>query len=331
MTEPAGVIDHHDLPGARVPLTRLVLGTMSFGDTADLDTVRRVVDHVLDLGITSIDTANGYAEGRTESILAPLLAGRRDRILLATKAGMPHPDADGAPPLSAGALRACVDGSLRRLGVDFIDLFYLHQPDRATPLAETLGTVAELRAEGKIGALGVSNYSAWQTLDVIHAAAEVGTPGPVVAQQLYNLVARRIEDEFLEFARTHQVLLMTYNPLAGGLLVAPPSEDGAAPSRFSTSVLAAMYTKRYWTPEVLDAVRALAAVAGQAGIAMPELGLRWLVSQPDVGAVLLGGDRLEHFTANIEAVGRGPLPADVLAACDEATRPLAGQMPAYNR
>lgn len=319
------------LAGSPIPLTRLVLGTMSFGDTADLATVRRVVDHVLDLGITAIDTANGYAEGRTESILAPLLAGRRDRVLLATKAGMPHPDAGDAAPLSARALRACVEGSLRRLGTDRIDLFYLHQPDRRTPLDATLQAIADLRAEGKIGALGVSNYSAWQTLDVIHAAAEVGTPGPVVAQQLYNLVARRIEDEFLEFARVHDVLLMTYNPLAGGLLVAPPSEDGAAPSRFSTSVLAAMYTTRYWTPEVLGTVRALARVADSAGLSMPELGLRWLISQESVGAVLLGGDRLEHFTANIEAVGRGPLPADVLAACDEATRPLAGHMPAYNR
>lgn len=330
MPQPAS-LEATALPGAPVPLTRLVLGTMSFGDTADLETVRRVVDHVLDLGITAIDTANGYAQGRTEAILAPLLASRRDRLLLATKAGMPHPDDGGAPPLSARALRACVDGSLRRLGTDRIDLFYLHQPDRRTPLAETLGAVADLRTEGKIGALGVSNYSAWQTLDVMHAAAEAGTPGPVVAQQLYNLVARRVEDEFCEFAQVHDVLLMTYNPLAGGLLVAPPAEGGAAPSRFSTSVLAEMYTKRYWTPEVLEAVRAVARVADDAGLSMPELGLRWLISQESVGAVLLGGDRLEHFTANIDAVGRGPLPGDVLAACDEATRPLAGHMPAYNR
>src|SRR5262249_47194702 len=159
-------------------------GTMSFGDTADIETARRVMDYVLDIGITAIDTANTY----NESVLAPLLTGRRDRILLATKAGMPHPDAEGWPPLSARALRACVEGSLRRLGTDHIDLLYLHKPDRSASLTETLSTVAELRTEGKIGALGVSNYSAWQTLDVINVAAEIGTPGPVVAQQLYNLV-----------------------------------------------------------------------------------------------------------------------------------------------
>jgi len=192
--------------------------------------------------------------------------------------------------------------------------------------------VAELRAEGKVGDLGVSNFSAWQTLDVIRTAAAVGTPGPVAAQQLYNLVARRIEDEFLEFARVYDVPLMVYNPLAGGLLVGPPAEDHtSAPARFSSSWLAGAYRQRYWNPEVLNAVRKLAHVADEAGVSMPELSLRWLASQETVRGVLLGGDRLEHFTSNAEAIRRGPLPADVLAACDEATRPLAGHMPAYNR
>ena len=318
------------LPGTRTPLTRLVLGTMSFGDTTDAATVRTVVDHVLDLGITAIDTANGYAESRTEAILAPLLRERRDEVLLATKAGMPHADAGGAAPLSALGLRRSVDGSLSRLGTDHIDLFYLHQPDRATPLDETLATVADLRTEGKLGALGVSNYSAWQTMDVARAAERVGTDGPVVAQQLYNLVARRIEDEFCEYAQTHGVLLMTYNPLAGGLLARAPQDD-ARPARFDTSVLSTMYRDRYWNPPVLDAVRALTRLADEAALPLPELALRWLVTRPAVGAILLGGDRLDHFTANVAAVAVGPLPQDLSLACDEATHPLMGFMPPYNR
>ena len=138
---------------------------------------------------------------------------------------MPHPDHGQHAPLSREGLRNSVEGSLRRLGVDSIDLFYLHQPDRATPLQETLGTVAELAAEGKIGALGVSNFAAWQIADVIHTAREVGAPRPVVAQQLYNLVARRVEEEYLEFAATHQVHTMVYNPLGGGLLTGKHSFD----------------------------------------------------------------------------------------------------------
>jgi aryl-alcohol dehydrogenase-like predicted oxidoreductase len=283
---------------------------------------------MLELGITEVDTANTYGEAALE----PLLRGRRDRVRLASKVGMPHPDAMGQPPLSAPALRSAVDGTLRRIGTDHLDVLYLHKPDRETPIAETLATIAELRAEGKIDDLGVSNFSSWQTLDVMNTAGEIGTPGPVVAQQLYNLVARRIEDEFLEFARVHDLLVMVFNPLAGGLLVAsPPADATAAPPRFSTSWLAAAYRERYWTPEVLNAVRELARVADDAAISMPELSLRWLVSQEGVGAILLGGDRLEHFKSNIEAIRRGRLPAEVLEACGRATRPLAGQMPAYNR
>jgi aryl-alcohol dehydrogenase-like predicted oxidoreductase len=300
---------------------------MSFGDTADLATARTVMDHMLELGITEVDTANTYCEG----VLEPLLKGRRDRVRLASKVGMPHADARGQPPLSARALRAAVDGTLLRIGTDYLDMLYLHKPDRETPITETLAAIAELRAEGKIKDLGVSNFSSWQTLDAMNTAAEIGTPGPIVAQQLYNLVARRIEDEFLEFARMHDLLVMVFNPLAGGLLVAPPADAAAAPARFSTSWLAPAYRERYWTPEILNTVRELARVATEAGISMPELSLRWLVSKDAVGAILLGGDRLEHFQSNIEAVRRGPLPADVLEACDRATRLLAGQMPAYNR
>jgi aryl-alcohol dehydrogenase-like predicted oxidoreductase len=307
---------------------RLVLGTMSFGDTADLETARAAIDYVLGVGVTEVDTANTY----DEEALAPVIAGRRDRIRLASKVGMAHPDAADHPPLSARALRAALDGTLRRLGTDHVDVLYLHKPGRDTPLTETLHTVFELRAEGKVGDLGISNFSAWQTLDVIRCATEVGTPGPVIAQQLYNLVARRIEDEFLEFARVHDVLLTVYNPLAGGLLAGPPTDDhNSAPARFTSSWLAAAYRQRYWNPEVLNAVRKLAHVADEAGVSMPELSLRWLASQETVRGVLLGGDRLEHFTSNVEAVRRGPLSADVLTACDEATRPLAGHMPAYNR
>ena len=146
-------------------ISPLVLGTMTFGDTVDASGAAKMVDAALDAGITHIDTANGYAGGESERILADLLATRRDRVTLATKAGMPHPDADGNSPLSPKGLRLSVDASLSRLGTDYVDLFYLHQPDRATPLSDTLVTVAELVSEGKIRALGVSNFAAWQIAD----------------------------------------------------------------------------------------------------------------------------------------------------------------------
>jgi len=291
---------------------RLALGTMTFGDTVDADVAGTMIDVALDAGISMIDTANGYAGGATESMLAELLEGRRDRVRLATKAGMPHPDAGGRPPLS--------------------DLFYLHQPDRATPLAETLGTVAELVAEGKVGSLGVSNFAAWQIAEVNHVADRVGAPRPVVAQQLYNLVARRLEEEYFEFAEATGLQTMVYNPLGGGLL-SGRHRFGERPSegRFGDSRLAGMYTERYWNAELFAAIDTLGRIADEAGLPLSELALRWLLGQERVSSMLLGGSKVSHLQANLAAAARGPLPEDVVKACAEVGVALRGPMPAYNR
>nr|WP_231747905.1 aldo/keto reductase [Auraticoccus cholistanensis] len=318
------------MPGLEVPLSRAVLGTMSFGDTTDAARAEEVFEAAVGAGVSGVDTANGYAGGETERIIAPLVRRHRDRIVLATKAGIPHPDAGGRPPLSAEALRRSLEGSLRRLGVDHVDLFYLHQPDRATPLAETVDALAGLHAAGRFTALGVSNHAAWQAADVAAAAGRAGIPVPVVGQNVYNLLARRIEDEWLEYATTHRVHTMVYNPLAGGLLGSRPDPD-APPSRFRTSRLAQMYSRRYWSPELLAAAGAVADVADEAGMPLAELSLRWVVSRPGVGSVLLGANRTAHVLAGVEALARGPLPADLVERLDRLTEPLRGAMPAYNR
>ncbi|XGU18892.1 aldo/keto reductase [Rhodococcus sp. 3Y1] len=157
-------------------LPKLVLGTMTFGDTVDISGAGSMLDAALGAGISHIDTANGYAGGESERMLAKLLHGRRDSVTLATKAGMPHPDAGDNSPLSTEGLRASVEGSLRRLDTDYVDLFYLHQPDRTVTLTETLTTVAELVAEGKIRTLGVSNFAAWQISEINYTADTVGAP-----------------------------------------------------------------------------------------------------------------------------------------------------------
>ncbi|MFB6848888.1 aldo/keto reductase [Streptomyces sp. NPDC056373] len=320
------------LPHTTVPLSRLVLGTMTFGDTVDREGAAAMLDAALDAGITGVDTANGYAGGDSERLLGELLPGRRDRIVLATKAGIPHPDQGDHAPLSPAGLRAALDGSLKRLGADHVDLFYLHQPDRSTPLAETLATVAEFAAEGRIGALGVSNFAAWQISELVRTADEVGAPRPVIAQQLHNLLARRVEEEYVEYAAVTGLRTMVYNPLGGGLLTGRHhfGQDPGA-GRFGDSRLAAMYRQRYWDERLFTAVEELTAVAGQAGLPLTELALRWLLDRPSTDALLLGGSRPEHLLANIGAAAAGPLPADVTAACDEIGARLRGPMPAYNR
>ncbi|WP_329530248.1 aldo/keto reductase [Streptomyces sp. NBC_01450] len=321
-----------ELPHVPVPLSRLVLGTMTFGDTADRATAAAMLDAALDAGITGVDTANGYAGGESERILAELLPGRRDRVVLATKAGIPHPDQGEHAPLSAEGLRAALDGSLGRLGTDHVDLFYLHQPDRGTPLTETLATVAEFVRAGKVLALGVSNFAAWQIAELNRVADEVGAPRPVVAQQLHNLLARRIEEEYVEYAAVTGLRTMVYNPLGGGLLTGRHRFEQAPDNgRFGDSKLAEMYRERYWNEDLFRAVTDLTRIASEAGLSLTDLALRWLLSRPSTDALLLGGSKVEHLKANIAAASAGPLPADVLAACDDVGARLRGPMPAYNR
>ncbi len=318
--------------GLELPLSQFVLGTMTFGDTVDAADATTIVAAAIDAGITVIDTANGYAGGASEEILGPILQGRRDSVLLATKAGIPHADSGVHSPLSAKGLRQSVHGSLRRLQVDRVDLFYLHQPDRATPVEETMLAIADLVKQGDIGALGVSNFAAWQISELNHVADAIGTPRPVIAQQLYNLVARRIEDEYLEFARTTGLKTMVYNPLGGGLLTGKYAfSDAPTGGRFGSSQLARIYRDRYWDAGLFKAVSALKAIADSAGMTLIELSLRWLASNPDVDSVLIGVSRVDQLRSNLHAALKGALPTDIVAACDEVGRELRGPMSNYNR
>jgi len=324
------------LPGISKKVSSLALGTMTFGDTVDEGLAREMVDTAIAAGITMIDTANGYAGGKTEEILADILPEYGEELVVATKAGMPHPDAGDNSPLSKQGLFDSLEGSFRRLNRDSVDLFYLHQPDREAPIEETLETLGELLQEGKISAWGVSNFAAWQIAQLQAGAKELGIPGPVVAQQLHNLVARRLETEYTEFAQSTGLATMVYNPLGGGLLSGKHSFEGtpgndSEPGRFSGSRLAEMYRERYWNKELFEGIEKLSDIAKQAGISLVELSLRWLISQPSTDSLLLGGSKISHLKANLDVIANGPLTQDILDACETVGDSLSGPMPAYNR
>lgn len=321
-----------DLAGVPVQQSQLVLGTMTFGDTADADLAQRMVDAALAAGVTSLDTANGYAGGKSEEIVGGLLKGRRDKVVLATKAGIYEGDSGGAPLLSAAGLRSSLEASLRRLQTDVVDIYYLHKPDRSVPLAETLSTLADFVREGTIRAIGVSNYSAWQIAEILQICDEVGAPRPVLAQQMYNLIARRLEDEYVEFSMSAKIGTIVYNPLGAGLLTGRYSlTEMPTEGRFGSAAIAGMYRDRYWNKENFEAVDTLSRIAADLGIGLPELAIRWLLSKPAVSSVLIGGSKVEQIEATIAAADKGPLDEDVVSRCDEAGEPLKGTMPAYNR
>jgi len=317
------------LTGTDLEVSRLCFGTMTFGgQTAEADS-RRIVDRALDAGIDFFDTANVYNKGVSEEILGRALRGRRHRVVLANKVRGKMGDGADHSGLSRAAILRAIDESLSRLGVDHLDIYYLHQPDYAVPVEETLETLDELVRQGKVRYPATSNYASWQLGHMLGLARQRGYKPAVVAQPMYNLLARGIEQEFLPMGAEFGVSSVVYNPLAGGLLTG--KQQRAAPlagSRFDNNQ---MYLDRYWHPAYFDAVDDLAAAARAAGRSLVSLALNWLLHHTRTACVILGASRLEQLEENVHASGDGPLAAETLAACDAVWTKLRGVTPKYNR
>jgi aryl-alcohol dehydrogenase-like predicted oxidoreductase len=284
------------------PVT-LALGAMNFGKRTPPAESERIVARALERGITFFDTANTYNDGESEKILGKALRPVRDRVTLATKVGAGR--VGGKPEgLSRARILAAIDESLRRLGTDHVDVYYLHVPDHATPLEESLGTMEELRVAGKIGALGVSNYAAWQILDMMNTP---GAPRPEISQVMYNLLIRQIEVEYLGFSRRHPVHNTVYNPLAGGLLTGRHARTGETEkgSRFDKNRL---YQGRYWSDRFFDLVESYRPIAAAEGMSLVELSYAWLAGRPGVDSILVGPASVAHLDAALDACQKSVSP-----------------------
>jgi aryl-alcohol dehydrogenase (NADP+) len=322
-------MDRRTLPGTDLTVSRACLGTMTFGAQVDEPAAAAMVDLCLDRGVNFIDTANVYAGGRSEEILGRVLAGRRDRVVLASKVGIKIGDGPADSGLTRAAIEKGIEDSLRRLRTDYLDLYYLHQPDPATPLEESLEALARLVKAGKVRHVGASNYAAWQVCRLLWLAERgVGPPARVV-QPMYNLLARGIEPELLPMARALVVGIVAYNPLAGGLLTGKHST--AAPLAGTRFELMPAYKDRYWHPANFAAVSELTRAAAAAGRSLAGLALVWVLHHTPVDCVIIGASRPEQLRENLDSLAAGRLPADAVAACDRVWTELRGPSPPYNR
>ncbi|UQA56794.1 aldo/keto reductase [Polyangium aurulentum] len=288
----------------RAPSDRplIALGAMNFGKRTPEPEALRILDRALERGVTLVDTANAYTDGVSESIVGKALAGRRDKALLATKVGVGR---IGGPVegLSRTRVLAAIDESLARLGTDYVDIYYLHVPDHATPLEETLDAISELLASGKIRAWAVSNYASWQILEMLHIAERRGMPRPVMSQVLYNVLIRQLDIEYFRFTRTRALHSTIYNPLAGGLLAGKHARS-PAPTKGSRFDKNPLYQKRYWSDRFFDLVEAYGGVAESEGMTLVELAYGWLAGTPGVDSILVGPGSIEHLDAALDACAR---------------------------
>jgi 1-deoxyxylulose-5-phosphate synthase len=320
-------MEHIRLGRTGLQVSRLCLGTMTFGLQSDEPTAVSILDRAAEGGIDFLDTSDAYplggdlsTRGVTEEILGRWLKGKRERFIVATKCFAPT----GPAPFDAGNSRKhimdAVDASLRRLQTDYIDLYQLHGYDRATPIDETLGALDDLVHQGKVRYTGCSNFLTYQLVRAVGRSETLGLARPDSVQPRYNLLFRQIEREMLPFCGEEGVGVIPYNPIAGGLLsgkytrTAPPPEG----SRFTLGTAAKNYQDRYWHEREFDTVDALNQLAGQAGVNLVTLSVAWVMAHPAITAPIIGASRPEQLDASLAAAGFA-LDRELKSKLDEIT------------
>ena len=322
-------MDTTKLRNTDLTVSRICFGTMTFGGQADEATSLRMVDQCLDAGINFFDTANVYNGGTSETITGKALKGRRQRVVLASKVRGKMGEGPDMSGLSRPAIVRAVEDSLRRLETDFLDIYYLHQPDYSSPIEETLEAMEQLVREGKVRYPASSNYAGWQVARMLWLADKHHYKPVSISQPMYNLLARGIEQEYLPMCKELGVSTVVYNPLAGGLLTGKQTRE--APIRGTRFDKNQMYLDRYWHIGYFDAVDELRAIAERAGRSMISLSLSWLLRHTQTDCVILGASRPEQLEQNLKTVEEGPLDPATLAACDMVWAHLRGITPKYNR
>ncbi|MGW1776944.1 aldo/keto reductase [Streptomyces sp. NPDC002104] len=273
----------------------------AWGDTG-VQQARRLVDICVDAGVTMFDTADVYSAGASEEVLGAALKGRRDQVLISTKAGLPTGDGPGEAGTSRSRLITSVEDALRRLDTDYIDLFQLHAFDAGTPVEEVLSTLDDLVRAGKIRYTGISNFSGWQAMKSLAAAERHGRPRYVAHQVHYSLVGRDYEWELLPLALDQGLGAIVWSPLGWGRLTGRIRRGAPLPagSRLHDTADYGPPVEEEYLYRVVDA---LDEVAAETGRAVPQIALRWLLQRPTVSSVIIGARNEEQLLQNLGAVG----------------------------
>ena len=306
----------------------LCLGTMMFGDRTDAAAANEVVAHAYDAGVNFIDTADVYSKGAAETITGAAIRGRRDRWILATKVGNVMTSA----PHDGGSSRrwifqAC-DGSLKRLGTDWIDIYYLHRDDPGTPVAETVAALGDLIRAGKIRYFGVSNFRGWRIAEVVRHCHRLGVPPPVVCQPYYNLLNRMPEVEILPACDYHGIGVAPYSPIARGVLTGKYA-SGAIPEDSRGARRDRRFMETEFREESFAIAQTLKAHAEKTGRTATQFALAWLWANRIVSSVIAGPRTLAQWRDYVTALGTA-WSAEDEQLVDSLVRPGHPSTPGYN-
>jgi aryl-alcohol dehydrogenase (NADP+) len=307
----------------------ICLGTMMFGDRTDEAEAGRIVASARDAGINFIDTADAYAKGASERITGKLIAGDRERWVLATKVANPMDDDPNRRGTGRKWILQAIDESLERLDTDYVDIYYLHKDIEDTPLEETLGALADVIAEGKARYFGISNFRGWRIAEVMRVCGELGIDKPVVCQPYYNAMNRQPENDILPACAHYGIGVVPYSPLARGVLVgkykpgeAPPAESRAG--RKDKRILETEFRE-----ESLAIAQKLNAQAEKKGMTAGDFAVNWVLRNAIISSVIAGPRTLEQWNGYLAALGK-TLDAQDEALVDSLVRPGHPSTPGYN-
>jgi aryl-alcohol dehydrogenase-like predicted oxidoreductase len=318
---------YRQLGASGLRISVMTMGTMTFGGaggfasvgSTDVDEAARQVDRCLEAGVNLIDTANVYSAGASEEIIGQVLEGRRDSVLLATKARMPMGDGPNDAGLSRHHLIAQCEASLRRLRTDHIDLYQVHEWDGQTPLEETLQALDDLVRAGKVRYVGCSNYTGWQLMKALGVAERHGLSRFVSQQIHYTLQAREAEYELVPASIDQGLGILVWSPLAGGLLTGKFRRGGQSPAE-------SRHLSGWDEPPVrdqdklYDIVDVIVDVAGDRGVSPAQVSLAWLLQRPAVTSVVIGARTMEQLVDNLGAADL-ELTQKEQARLEEVSRP----------
>ena len=323
-------MEYRLLGGSGLKVSALALGTATFGGTTgffeamgtvEVDEARRLIDICLEAGVNLFDTADGYADGRSEEVLGKALGTRRHQVLVSTKSGFPT----GGGPNDLGSsryhLRRGLEDSLRRLGTDYVDIYHLHGFDALTPIEEVQDTLNKFVREGKIRYIACSNFSGWHLMKSLAVADRYGWTRFVAHQVYYSLVGREYEWELMPLALDQKVGALVWSPLGWGRLTGKIRRGQPLPT---TSRLHKTFADGPQMPDeyLYTVVDALEKVGAEVGKTVPQVALNWLLQRPTISSVILGARNEEQLRQNLGALG-WKLTAGQIAALDEASeRPL---------
>jgi aryl-alcohol dehydrogenase-like predicted oxidoreductase len=315
-------MQYRDLGRTGVPVSSLALGAMNFGRIGDTtqEEVTAIVGAALDAGINLVDTADVYSGGQSEEMLGRAIAGRRDDVVLATKAGLPMGRAPGARGSSRRWLVTALEASLRRLDVDHVDLYQVHRWDPATDDEETLSALTDLRRAGKIRYFGTSTFPAHRLVQAQWAAREHHLGRYVTEQPSYSLLQRGVETHVLPVAQQYGLGVLVWSPLASGWLSGAVREGREVATHRSASMAARFDLAVPANRARMDSVEQLVAVAEAAGLTLVQLALGFVTAHPAVTAALIGPRTAEHLASQLAAADV-VLPAEVLDAVDAIVAP----------